>query len=168
MLLPYNSYWDHTKYIKTQSKVSQSLTSLPKDMLFSGCWTHRGRRKEGYHLCTRQRWLEDLGFWRLHLRLLEFDIYVFADYFIKVQSFLLTRVDSSWGTCCFLCQDLSFPYWGLRCEPHRVRQGQPQRGVQRLLHHQLPGSYRPRLVEGTVSIEVGWAVRVGKRELSIA
>jgi len=37
---------------------------------------------------------------------------------------------------------------GLRCEPHRVRQGQPQCGVQRLLHHQLPGSYRPCLVEG--------------------
>ena len=100
MLLPYKSYWDHTKYIKTQSKVSQSLTSLPKDMLFSGCWTHRGRRKEGYHLCTRQRWLEDLGFWRLHLRLLEFDIYVFALFLSRLQSFLLTRVDSSWGTCC--------------------------------------------------------------------
>ena len=37
-----------------------------------GCWTHRGWRQEGYHLCTRQRWLEDLGFWRLHLRFVEF------------------------------------------------------------------------------------------------
>jgi len=43
--------------------------------------------------------------------------------------------------------DSRFPS-GCRGEPHGVRQGQPQRGVQRLLHHQLPGSRRPRALEG--------------------
>ena len=35
--------------------------------------------------------------------------------------------------------------WG---KPHGVRQGEPQRGVQCLLHHQLPGAHRPCAVEG--------------------
>ena len=45
---------------------------------------------------------------------------------------------------------------GLRCEPHRVRQGQPQRGVQCLLHYELPGSYRPRALEGHGRFAIQW------------
>ena len=40
---------------------------------------------------------------------------------------------------------------GLWREPHGVRQGEPQRGVQRLLHHQLPGARRPRAAEGAMN-----------------
>ena len=40
------------------------------------------------------------------------------------------------------------PDQGRRGEPLGVRQGEPQRGVQRLLHHQLPGAHRPCAVEG--------------------
>lgn len=43
------------------------------------------------------------------------------------------------------------PDQGCRGEPLGVRQGEPQRGVQRLLHHQLPGARRPRAAEGAMN-----------------
>ena len=174
MLLPYKSYWDHTKYIKIQSNdLSEGCTEAAAwhhfRYVFSGCWTHRGRRKEGYHLCTRKRWLEDLGFWmHLDLRLLEFKIYIFA---------LFCQ-----GDCRFCWQELIHleelvvsyvKTWVSHTEVCGVNHTEYDKANHNVVSNAscTTNCLAPIvhvLLKAQSSIEVGWAVRVGNRELSVA